>query len=386
MPIRAELDNISIHSFDLDESEWKKLKSTYKSHSLKMPCCGKNAIPKTSKLGTQYFAHSRRGECTSKPETQDHLYLKYLVANTAKENGWRVTTEYASSTPTGENWIADVFCEKGNARIAIEIQWSYQCDDEYERRTNKYKDSGVRCAWLYRINRNTENDYNFSYFKDSYDLPRFGFKKIDEEYVVPRYETYIKDFVKGLLKGEVKFLPDPEENVTVSAQISEITCPKCSRKTALIEKLDALSHGVSVGYMTDSEEIAMWANNQIEKSILLENNIGKIKTRVVFDASDKEIEDFLEGKWSRECQDGTLSPLSYKDKYNLLFKMFRWYKEVTFGCHLCDSVLIKTMGTELKEITVLQKEFPLTERLKYDFDMSSCWHYNAPKANLDLPD
>jgi competence CoiA-like predicted nuclease len=120
---------------EYNNTDWLELKSSPGRASLKMPCCDRKAIPKTSKLGTQYFAHAKRGDCTSAPEGQEHLYLKSLVAKIAIQNGWKVTTEHSGQTPKGETWIADVFCQKGTAKLVFEIQWSYQTLDEYERRT-----------------------------------------------------------------------------------------------------------------------------------------------------------------------------------------------------------------------------------------------------------
>ena len=60
MPLRSIIDGKDINSFDLTKEEWNDLKRNYHTKDLKTVCCGNKAIPKTSNLGTQFFAHSRR--------------------------------------------------------------------------------------------------------------------------------------------------------------------------------------------------------------------------------------------------------------------------------------------------------------------------------------
>jgi len=156
MPLRALLDGKQLYSFLHLDDEWQQLKQNDIRKRLKMACCDRRAIPKTSKLGTPYFAHHKRGDCSSAPESAEHLYLKSLVAKTAIEFGWNVVTEQRGETPDGEAWVADVFCSKGSSKLAFEIQWSYQHREEFERRQAKYVASGVRCAWLYRLHAGRE--------------------------------------------------------------------------------------------------------------------------------------------------------------------------------------------------------------------------------------
>jgi len=42
-----------------------------------------------------------------------------------------------------------MFCEKGEAKLALEVQMSPQSDDETARRQQRYKDSGVHGAWFF---------------------------------------------------------------------------------------------------------------------------------------------------------------------------------------------------------------------------------------------
>ena len=85
MPLRAITNKETIHAYNLSPKEWIQLKEERKKLKLTMPCCDNKAIPKTSNLGTQFFAHSRRGGCTSKPESKEHLLAKTIIAKACQD-------------------------------------------------------------------------------------------------------------------------------------------------------------------------------------------------------------------------------------------------------------------------------------------------------------
>jgi len=174
MSIRAILNSEFIHSFDYNLDSWNILKKTYKNSNLTMPCCGAEAIPKTSKLNNYFFAHKKQGECTTAPESEEHIYLKNLISNIALSEGWKVITEKQGQTPSGETWIADVYCTKGNVKLAFEVQWSAQTNDEFIRRTQKYTNSGIRVLWLYFLKSNKTRFLDELPF--SKDVPCFWYK------------------------------------------------------------------------------------------------------------------------------------------------------------------------------------------------------------------
>lgn len=162
MPIRASSDQGDLHAFAMTAEQWQQLKTACKTNALSlwMPCCKVPAVPKTSPRGNFFFAHARRGECNTADESPEHLYCKSLVAKAAHDAGWVVTTERPGVSPDGEEWVADVFCEKGTAQLALEVQMSAQTDAETVRRQKRYQASGVRGAWFFGARRRQAHPFS----------------------------------------------------------------------------------------------------------------------------------------------------------------------------------------------------------------------------------
>ena len=98
MSLSCKHGETTLYSFDFDAPGWAGLKASNASEkNLRMTCCDEHVTLKTSKLGTQFFAHKCRGECTSAAETAEHLFVKgspcfqcnnWRYANPALARGW----------------------------------------------------------------------------------------------------------------------------------------------------------------------------------------------------------------------------------------------------------------------------------------------------------
>ena len=156
-----------LFSFTFNDSEWLKLKRDYLDLGLYMPCCGHHAIPKTSILGTKYFAHRVKAKCSSlNGESREHQFLKYLACKTLHEMGWQVEVEKRGLSLLDELWIADIYAEKENKRFVVEIQWSGQTIEETKIRSEKYKNSGIKVLWFMKMKRNSKSTNH--YLKEYY--------------------------------------------------------------------------------------------------------------------------------------------------------------------------------------------------------------------------
>lgn len=242
MPLRCRSATGEIRAYEMTRDAWTSLKETYRGLGIRTPCCESAAIPKTSSLGTQFFAHARRNGCSSAPETKEHLLAKSVIAQAAVAAGWDACTESRGSTPSGEEWIADVLATKGNAKVAFEVQWSQQTPAETRRRQGQYQSSGVRALWLFRQ----------STFPSSEAVPGFhlslndGVLSVD----VPEHEQAgdegrwrgqtwaqsvgLPSFIDGALRRRLHWAPALGKVVPASVFCDVTSCWKCRRSTTAV--------------------------------------------------------------------------------------------------------------------------------------------------------
>lgn len=244
MPFKAIYEQKVIHSFEYDEKAWDVLKLKTKQKLLFMSCCGELAIPKSSHLGTQFFAHKVKGNCLNNGETIEHQFAKYLCAKTAFEEDWDIEIEKSGSSSLNEQWIADLICQKNKAKIAIEIQWSFQKYDDFIFRQERYQRSGVRGLWLTRYNFTKEESF---LYKPSVNLPIFklSFNKENKHFEVSGFKKINKcnnrepivelsNFIKLILSGKIQWLPKKNKNISFKIELFNEKCWKCRRLTSLV--------------------------------------------------------------------------------------------------------------------------------------------------------
>ena len=274
MPLRCiGPDGQSIQSFDLTEAEWSALRlENRRSRQLRMPCCDAAVVMKTSARGLDFFAHKSRGPCQSAPETEVHLALKTLAAQAARRAGWTCSTEASGSAPSGERWTADVLAQKGQAKVAIEIQWSGQTDGESLNRQERYRQSGVRCLWLFRR----------QVFPVSKDFPaacisgdiRTGFKAHLAEQMMP-----LDAFLDAVFARRFRYGLPLGTKAIVRIQSGVLACWKCGVVTRIVTSIDVLvgphRFELTVPGLTDFPDLLASCRDRIPKG----SDIGVIKPR-----------------------------------------------------------------------------------------------------------
>jgi hypothetical protein len=246
-----------------------------------MPCCDSKVVLKTSRLGTQFFAHSRKGDCTSGRETAEHILAKSIVAKSAKCAGWLVTTEFCGCTPDGEVWVADVFATKGNAKIAFEIQWSRQDEETTKYRQERYKKSGVRALWLMRQS-NILVDKSVPTFLLRFDETTHSFLVHVPDPILP-----LDAFIEGALSKRLRFFTmGPPISVCVYGAYKE--CRSCHRETLLVSSLKfvisefiptAADVRTTLNFFDSHEHSKPLCDQVLTPDILRKYGIGEIRFR-----------------------------------------------------------------------------------------------------------
>jgi len=238
VPLRAIHGDTAILAFDYDADGWTKLKAASRDMAVSMPCCGRAAVPKTSKRGNFFFAHTVRGDCSSAPESQEHIFLKSVIAKAAKRAGWTVMTEWRGTASNGEKWVADVFCQKGSAKVAIEVQLSYQTVEELNRRTSNYRASGVRVAWVV-----SGQKFESDYIAPSKEIPFFHLTRYssDEEPLISEFNVPLSNFTAGALNKRLTWVEVPWK---YGIHFLEDECWHCERQVKQV-------YGYTIGVYSD---------------------------------------------------------------------------------------------------------------------------------------
>lgn len=202
-----------------------------------MPCCGSQVSLRRSKRGTQFFAHKVLGACATAPETEAHLRIKQIAVEVARSYGWEAETEVSGIGDDGAPWRADVLAWRNEKKIAIEVQWSSQTDEETLRRQERYRRSHVRGLWLIRQKG----------FPVSLSLPAAQLVEANGEYwaMLPQgYGSHQRASVRGFLEAafdrRLRFGFPVGTPASASIRVGQMTCwgDSCGAETKLIAGID----------------------------------------------------------------------------------------------------------------------------------------------------
>lgn len=255
MPLRCvdPHSNVAIHAFDLTTQEWTELVArNRRDRHLRLPCCSSEVTLRRSRKGTQFFAHKALGACKTAPETEAHLRLKQIAVEVARAHGWEAATEIAGQCPNGECWTADVLATRGDARVAIEIQWSSQTADETARRQARYALAGVRGLWLMRTLAAPLSDAVPAVRISEDDVGQFSahLPSLSVEQTIP-----VADFLNAAFQGRLKFGLPLGARTILSVQAGTAPCWSCGAFTRVLTdfKVEVGPHDFSFA-VADTED------------------------------------------------------------------------------------------------------------------------------------
>lgn len=222
MPFRAIISGKSILAFALSPHEWRSLQSQLRDNrSLgQLPCCDAPAIAKTSKLGTQFFAHYAKRDCDASHETEAHRGAKRAVYDGCIDAGWNALMEDVS--PDGA-WRADVLARRQRTKVAFEIQWSRQSAQRTLERHRGFARHDVRCCWLFR---------HLPFAKANREVPAFKLIESSDgsspSVTLGSGTRSLREFARMMLEGRVKFRARVSVHLEdVHCRIRRDRCPGC---------------------------------------------------------------------------------------------------------------------------------------------------------------
>ena len=258
MPLRC-LDDVgrSVLAWALSDEAWRELRQANRQRQhLRMPCCDAQVVLRTSTHGLRFFAHKARSGCDWAPESMPHLLAKLAIAKAASAQGWEVSTEYRDRTPEGEVWVADVFAQRGEARLAFEVQWSPQSLEETERRQAKYAASGVRGMWFMRDPPYREESHTLPlvWLQQDDGLPPQvlvrGLARTAEPTATQLYALPLEVFVTRALSGDYVFGPLLGKHVPVRLTGNFRPCQACGTWHRMVTSLRFMFSQVLPGFPT----------------------------------------------------------------------------------------------------------------------------------------
>jgi competence protein CoiA len=307
MPLKCLRGTEEVYAFEVEsDEEWTLLRSeNTTARNLRMPCCGAAVVLRTSPLGTRHFAHVRRGPCTTAPETAEHLLAKIVIIEGIRRTAWTAKPEQEGSTPSGDQWKADVLAIKDNTKTkaAFEVQWSRQTDEETRQRQTRYKNAGVRGLWLFR-------QHDFPVEKD---VPAFRliFDEKNKSFLVaipspfyhPNYVSSrekdkplywqqtveLSRFVEGALTGKLHFGAALNKKMPLEVEAAATECWRCHKETSIFTGLVFAAGKTLLGCPNIHASIYSFdnlgpsggkvLNSILPPKLLREHGIGVLKSR-----------------------------------------------------------------------------------------------------------
>lgn len=230
MPLHAIIAGKSVLAFELSPLDWRMLRDRLRAdRSLgRLPCCNAPVVAKTSKLGTQFFAHYVRSECTAVNETEAHRVAKRAVYEGCLDAGWCATME--ATGPEG-TWRADVLATKHRTRIAFEVQLSEQTANRTRERQREFARHQVLGYWLFR---------RLPFDRLDSQIPAIGLVESPDgsppSVRLGGRDISLREFVCSVLEEQIRFCSSLSvRRKEARCRIRRISCPHCAASVHFVE-------------------------------------------------------------------------------------------------------------------------------------------------------
>ena len=234
MPLRVLLDDADVIA-PLPEAEWESLCQRVRSKeiTLRLPCCKGTGYPRLSPLGLQHFAHHHNNGC--EPETEEHIAAKIQIVEACRAAGLHAIPEHI-----GNGWRADVFVKARAWEACFEVQYSAQSFQETIRRQHIYRDSGVRCCWLFgNLPKRQTVPEDQRRLSSQQATPMFELRRTSDPYLskeitfavdVNGTRRPLRRFVHDLLSKRLRYCRSLVSSpVSATVRIWKVKCSNCWR-------------------------------------------------------------------------------------------------------------------------------------------------------------
>lgn len=245
MPLSARSPDGPISLVGMDLTSLENLKARNRLEKIyTAKCCGAPVQIRTPEGKVPHFYHlSTSPSCQgSKGETQEHLGLKSKIAIAAMSAGWDVEVEAEHRLPDGTLiWKADVLAQRGNARVAFEVERSKPDWSTMMARQERYwKNGRVRGLWFVKTKKPFPSDSRLPVFSISEDDSSWHLNlKHPNDWPDDWSESWgqvdLAEFVGRALKGELKWARlDGMASASCEASIRILGWGRCASCQQLI--------------------------------------------------------------------------------------------------------------------------------------------------------
>jgi competence protein CoiA len=99
MTLKCTSGDQELLSIDFDAEGWEDLRArNRKERALEMTCCCADVTLRQTKLGTQYFAHAKKGNRPAGTDPAEIMLAREMITKAVRRAGWSISVETAGTS------------------------------------------------------------------------------------------------------------------------------------------------------------------------------------------------------------------------------------------------------------------------------------------------
>jgi len=250
MSLKCTSNDQELLSIDFDNEGWENLRArNRKDRALKMTCCGADVVLRQTKLGTQYFAHAKKGRCTAVTDTAEAMIAREAIAKAVRRAGWNASLEMPRAPVEEGGWTLDVQADReGGKPVAFKVQWGRLPLDEVAHYQAMSQAAGIRTLWFmrqqgipvekatpaFRLSHDVDTNTCFVSLPGPCYHPVFASSKNSEGPNYWQQHVDLGSFVEGALAGKLRFAPQVGCTLPLDVCVAYTECWRCKKTTGLV--------------------------------------------------------------------------------------------------------------------------------------------------------